>query len=140
MIMQAERELIVEYGKKLITQGLTTGTGGNISIFDRKTRLMAMSPSGVDYFETRPQDVAIINVDTCEKIDGEFKPSVEYLLHRIFYVERDDIALIWIVCHRVGTNGWSIVDALEVEKTEILPCREVSVANQALVEILVIID
>ena len=94
MIMQAERELIVEYGKKLITQGLTTGTGGNISIFDRKTRLMAMSPSGVDYFETRPQDVAIINVDTCEKIDGEFKPSVEYLLHRIFYVERGDIDAI----------------------------------------------
>ena len=27
-----ERELIVDYGKKLITEKLTTGTGGNISI------------------------------------------------------------------------------------------------------------
>ena len=36
MILQKERELIVEYGKKLITHGLTKGTGGNISIYNKE--------------------------------------------------------------------------------------------------------
>jgi L-fuculose-phosphate aldolase len=50
MKMLKERELVVEYGKKLITSGLTTGTGGNISIFNKEEGLMAISPSGIDYF------------------------------------------------------------------------------------------
>ena len=29
MLMEKERELIVEYGKKLITENLTDGTGGH---------------------------------------------------------------------------------------------------------------
>lgn len=33
MLLKSERELIVEYGKKLIQSGLTKGTGGNISIY-----------------------------------------------------------------------------------------------------------
>ena len=39
MLMKEERELIVEYGKKLISAGLTKGTGGNLSIFSRKERI-----------------------------------------------------------------------------------------------------
>ncbi len=112
MLMQKERELIVEYGKKLITQGLTSGTGGNISIFDRSTGLMAISPSGVDYFETRPQDVAVLRVSNCEKVDGEYKPSSEYLLHRIFYQKRSDINAV-VHTHSayataLATLGWDL--------------------------------
>ena len=36
MLLQEEREQVVAYCKKLITQGLTKGTGGNISIFNRE--------------------------------------------------------------------------------------------------------
>ena len=41
--MEKERNLIVEYGKKLITENLTDGTGGNISIYDPEKGLMAIS-------------------------------------------------------------------------------------------------
>ena len=37
MLMEKERNLVVEYGKKLITENLTDGTGGNISIYDPET-------------------------------------------------------------------------------------------------------
>ena len=47
-----ERELIVDYGKKLITEKLTTGTGGNISIYLPEEEAMLISPSGIPYFET----------------------------------------------------------------------------------------
>jgi L-fuculose-phosphate aldolase len=90
MLMQKERELVVEFGKKLITAGLTKGTGGNISIFNREQGLMAISPSGIDYFETLPEDVVIMSLDG-KIVDGERKPSSEHELHSIFYSKRDDI-------------------------------------------------
>ncbi|MGL5694556.1 MAG: class II aldolase/adducin family protein, partial [Peptostreptococcaceae bacterium] len=73
MIMQKEREQIVEYGKKIITSGLTKGTGGNISVFDREKKLMAISPSGIDYFETKPEDVVVMDLDG-NIVDGDKKP------------------------------------------------------------------
>ncbi len=90
MLMQKERELVVEFGKKLITAGLTKGTGGNISIFDREQGLMAISPSGIDYFETLPEDVVIMDLDG-KIVDGDKKPSSEHELHSIFYRERTDV-------------------------------------------------
>ena len=44
MLLAAEREAIVEHGKKLITSGLTTGSGGNLSIFNRQENLIAIRP------------------------------------------------------------------------------------------------
>lgn len=74
----------------MIINGLTKGTGGNISIFNRKKQLMAISPSGIDYFETKPEDVVILNMKG-EVIDGDKKPSSEYEMHKIFYEGRADI-------------------------------------------------
>lgn len=93
MILREERELIVEYGKKLITSGLTKGTGGNLSIYNREKELMAISPSGIDYFQTRPEDVVVLNLKG-EKIDGGKDPSSEYEMHKIFYEKRRDINAI----------------------------------------------
>lgn len=93
MILREERELVVEYGKKLITSGLTKGTGGNLSIYNREKELMAISPSGIDYFQTRPEDVVVLNLKG-EKIDGDKDPSSEYEMHKIFYEKRRDIDAI----------------------------------------------
>ena len=58
MLLQKERESVVEYGKKLITSGLTKGTGGNVSVLCREKGLFALSPSGMDYFSIAPEEVA----------------------------------------------------------------------------------
>lgn len=93
MILLNERQEIVEYGKKLVTSGLTKGTGGNLSIFNRKEGLMAISPSGIDYFKITPKDVVVLDLDG-NIIDGDKKPSSELEMHRIFYKNRDDIDAI----------------------------------------------
>lgn len=90
MILLEERKEIVEYGKKLITSGLTKGTGGNLSIFNREKNLMAISPSGIDYFDIRPEDVAILDLDG-NVVDGSSKPSSEFEMHLVFYRKRTDI-------------------------------------------------
>lgn len=97
MLMKDEREAIVEYCIKLIEHGLTKGTGGNISIFDRNKKIMAISPSGLDYYRTKPEDVVILDMEG-NIIDGNRKPSTEYNLHRIFYEKRNDCNSV-VHCH-----------------------------------------
>lgn len=90
MLLEHEREKIVEYGKKLLTAGLTKGTGGNLSIYNREKGLVAISPSGLGYFETGPEDVPVVALDG-RVADGGRKPSSELPFHLIFYNNRPDI-------------------------------------------------
>ncbi|MDF2952391.1 MAG: Ribulose-5-phosphate 4-epimerase and related epimerase and aldolase [Anaerocolumna sp.] len=89
MLLQKEREMIVEYGKKMSSSGLSKGTSGNISIFDAETGYMAISPSGIGYFETMPEDVVIMDLEG-NIIDGIRKPSSEHDLHTVFYKNKPD--------------------------------------------------
>ena len=84
MLMEKERQQIVDYGKRMASEGLCKGTSGNISIYDEKTGYMAISPSGIGYFETEPEDVVILNLKG-EVIEGRRKPSSEYGLHIAMY-------------------------------------------------------
>ncbi len=90
MLMEQERTEIVEYLKMLITHGLTKGTGGNISVYSPELKLMAISPSGMDYFKLMPEDIVIMDPEG-NVVDGKRKPSSEYEMHGIFYRERTDI-------------------------------------------------
>ncbi len=80
MLLQQEREEIVFFGRKLIASKLTTGSGGNLSIFNRELGYIAIKPTGVDYLEMRPEDVVVIN-PAGEIVDGKLKPSSEVSLH-----------------------------------------------------------
>lgn len=84
-----ERELIVKYCRMLIMHNLTRGTGGNISIFNEKNNLFAISPSGMDYFEMQAEDVPVINLDG-EICEGTRKPSSELDMHRLLYIDRNE--------------------------------------------------
>ena len=77
MVMETERQEIVEYGKRISSEGLAKGTAGNISIYDPDTGLMAVSPSGIGYFDTMPEDVVVMTLDG-KIVDGARKPSSEY--------------------------------------------------------------
>ncbi|EJR56282.1 L-fuculose-phosphate aldolase [Bacillus toyonensis] len=111
MLLQKEREEIVAYGRKMISSGLTKGTGGNISIFNREQGLVAISPSGLDYYETTPVDVVILNLDG-EVVEGERKPSSELDMHLIYYRNREDInALVHThspYAKTIASLGWEL--------------------------------
>ncbi len=93
MLLREEREKMVEYGRKLIDYNLTKGTGGNLSIFNREKELMCISPSGIDYYKTKAEDVVVLDLGG-NKIEGDRDPSSEYDMHRIFYANRKDIDAI----------------------------------------------
>ena len=55
MMMEEERRQIVETGRLLYDRGLVQMSGGNISIIDRKTGLVAIKPSGALYIHMKPR-------------------------------------------------------------------------------------
>lgn len=89
MLLPEERNAVVEYGKLMFSKGLTNGTTGNISVFNRQEGLMAISPSGIGYFETAPEDVVIMRLDGTV-VEGLRKPSSEVHLHSEVYLNRTD--------------------------------------------------
>lgn len=92
--LKEERKQIVEYGKKLIDSGLTVGTGGNISIFDKESGLMGITPSGMEYYNLTEDDIIIMDLYG-NVVEGELRPSSEHQMHAIVYKNRyDAVAMI----------------------------------------------
>jgi L-fuculose-phosphate aldolase len=111
MLMPEARELIVHYGRRLLTHGLTRGTGGNLSIADRARGLMAISPSGLDYFETTAEDVVVLDLQG-RVVEGTRSPSVEHPMHRIFYTDRQDVNAVVhthaVACTTMAALQWEL--------------------------------
>jgi len=87
-----ERQEVVHYCKLMVARGLTKGTGGNISIFDRDSGNVIISPSGIDYDVMMVEDVSVVDLNG-NLLDGK-KPSSEFPMHAVFYKRRDDINAI----------------------------------------------
>ena len=109
--MEKARQLIVKYSKKLITNGLNKGTGWNISIYDKNLGLVAITPSGKDYFETKIEDIIILDLEG-NIIEGRLKPSSELDLHLTFYKHRQDARSI-VHTHSkfataISSMGWNL--------------------------------
>lgn len=90
MYLQTEREMIVDYGKKMLKAGLTRGAGGNLSIYNRTEALMAITPSGIPYEEITPEDVMVMRLDGTI-VEGNKTPSSEHAMHAIVYRNRPDV-------------------------------------------------
>lgn len=108
MLMQKEREEIVEYGKKLSLAGLCPGTSGNISVYDPESGLMAITPSGIDYFETQPSDIVVTDLNA-HVVEGGRRPSSEWALHTIFYKRKPEARAVVhthsVYCTTLGILG-----------------------------------
>lgn len=110
-MMMQEKEQVVRYGKKLIDRRLTTGSGGNISVCNREKNLVAISPSGLDYYETTPEDIVILDIDG-NLVEGKHRPSSEAGMHLAFYKNRADVSGIVHTHSKFATAiacmGWEL--------------------------------
>ena len=93
MILSSERKAIVTFGSKMLRAGLTTGSGGNLSCFNREKNLIAITPSGIEYPEMEPHDILVIDPDG-NIVDGVHKPSSETGFHLALYRKRPDVCSV----------------------------------------------
>lgn len=111
MLLQEQREAIVKFGRKMITSQLTTGAGGNLSIFDRASGRVAISPSGIEYFDLQPEDVVVTDLDG-KVIEGQYTPSSELGFHLALYRQRPDVNAVLhthsVYATTIACLGWEI--------------------------------
>lgn len=77
MLLQAIREELVEYGRHMLERGLTRNSGGYLSVYDRKENLIAITPSGLDYRATKPENIILATPEGVQ-VDGIGKVSTEW--------------------------------------------------------------
>jgi L-fuculose-phosphate aldolase len=85
------REKIIDIGIKMLEEGLTSGTGGNVSYSPPGEDYVFISPSGVPYREIKPEQVP--KVDYSGKLldsDGT-KPSSETPMHTLIHKNKEDV-------------------------------------------------
>ncbi|NSW51739.1 MAG: class II aldolase/adducin family protein [Anaerolineae bacterium] len=90
MILVNERENVLKYCQKMLDQKLTTGSGGNISIYNREENLVAISPGSMDYYAISAADVMVVDIEG-NIIDGKNNPSSEMAFHLALLKAREDI-------------------------------------------------
>jgi len=90
MLLLKERKEIIKTGRKMLSTGLTTGTGGNVSCFNREQGLIAITPSGIEYPDLECEDLLVIS-PRGKIIQGENKPSSETGFHLGIYGKREDV-------------------------------------------------
>jgi L-fuculose-phosphate aldolase len=81
VLVAAAREQLVEFGRRLLTDRLTVGTSGNLSV--RVDDAVAITPSGVPYERVRVEDIAVVDLSGGLLEGG--KPSSELRLHLGIY-------------------------------------------------------
>jgi L-fuculose-phosphate aldolase len=89
--LEAERRAISEYGRRMLDQGLTKGTGGNISA--RNGDRIAISPSGMPYDDISPNHAPIVDLQD-DAHSGERVPSSERRMHATILREREDVGAV----------------------------------------------
>ncbi|MBW1946158.1 MAG: class II aldolase/adducin family protein [Deltaproteobacteria bacterium] len=83
---------LVEYGQRLMAEGLVTGPGGNLSA--RAGNIIYLSPSGLAFDEMGAGDYVGMDLNSGEVIEGEGRPTSEYLVHLVCYRKRSDIGAV----------------------------------------------
>lgn len=90
MTYQTQRQELILFGNRLLQEGFTKGTGGNLSIFDRQSRKMLITPSAIAYQDITPEDIMVIDIDG-RVVEGSRTPSSEWEMHLMIYRHREDI-------------------------------------------------
>ena len=89
MLEELKKE-VYEANMLLPQYKLITFTWGNVSAIDRKTGLIVIKPSGVDYEEMGPEDMVVVDLEG-NVVEGKYKPSSDTPTHVKLYNEFSEI-------------------------------------------------
>ncbi len=98
----SQSQLLTDYGRRLLADRLTTGTGGNLSIALRSEGVIAITPSGISYEEIKPEDISLLDFSG-RQLEGR-PPSSEWHLHLALYQARPEINAVVHTHSRFATT------------------------------------
>jgi len=129
-LLHPARQIVAVMGR-IYTQGLTTTSGGNLSIREENGDVW-ITPRGIDKGTLAPQDVVLVRTDG--QVVGRHAPSVELPCHQLIYAARPDVRAI-VHAHPPALIAFSL--ARKLPDTALLPtswhaCGEVGLAEYGL--------
>ena len=130
-VLDHPKDQITAIIKRIYQAGMTTTSGGNISIKDSEGNIW-VTPSAVDKGSLTKKD--IICVTSAGEVIGSHKPSSEFPFHKAIYEQRPDIRAV-IHAHPPALVSFSIVR--KIPNTNIIPqakhiCGPIGYAEYAL--------
>jgi len=87
----AQRESLVDYGRRMVRDGLVDGMSGNLSA--RSGDLIAITPSGAPYQDMAPADICLVRPGDGSTA-GPGRPSTETPMHLAVYRATDAEAIV----------------------------------------------
>jgi len=109
------REQLVTIMQRVYGYGMTTTSGGNISILDDSGDIW-ITPGGIDKGGLTEADIVRMHGDTV--VEGTHPPSSEYPFHRAAYSRRSDIRAV-LHAHPAALVAFSLVR--RIPDTSIIP-------------------
>ena len=100
-----DRNDLIQYGLSLVKEGLTFGSGGNLSVRSDDSKGFFITPSGMAYDCLEKSDLVRMDLEG-NIIGGLRKPSSEWHMHAAIYRARPDIRAL-IHCHSNYISAFS---------------------------------
>ena len=90
MRLEGLRQELVRLHAELPRHQLVVWTGGNVSVRDPETGLIAIKPSGVRYEDLTAASMVVVDLDGAV-VEGNLKPSSDTASHLYVYRHRPDV-------------------------------------------------
>lgn len=107
LIFTESAKRVCENAKRMAKEGLTIGTGGNVSTRILGTELIAITPSGISYNQMTFEDIIIVDLNG-NTIEGNHLPSFETPMHTLMYREISFVNAV-IHTHSQYATAFSVI-------------------------------
>jgi len=89
-VLDAVRHELLELHAELPRNGLVAWTGGNVSVRDPDSGLVAIKPSGIRYEDLSADSMVVVDLEGTV-VEGELNPSSDTASHLYIYRHRPDV-------------------------------------------------
>ncbi len=104
-MLEELKEKVWKANLDLVRHGLVIFTWGNVSAIDRKSGLVVIKPSGVDYDTMKPSDMVVVDLDG-KVVEGELNPSSDTPTHLVLYRAFPNIGGV-VHTHSTYATAWA---------------------------------
>lgn len=97
---------LVRQAQQAFMDRMFAATSGNLSVYDRETGRMYITPGSFPYMDMTPEDVMVIDLDG-NILEGPHKPSSEWRLHAEVYRAKENVNAV-VHTHSPYATAFSI--------------------------------
>lgn len=93
MALMELKQQVCEKALEAYRTGLFEGTCGNLSVIDRASGRVVITPSCLPYEDYTPEDMVVIDLNG-DVVEGRHKPSSEWIMHTMVYREKPEVGSV----------------------------------------------